>query len=71
MVELCPLQYFLTRIWEQISTRDTNSIFKEPVDIVEVPDYSEVGVFCRKKLLQRGVNRAIFFSTCFPLILIF
>lgn len=42
LVELCPLQYFLTRIWEQISARDTNAIFMEPVDTVEVPDYSEV-----------------------------
>lgn len=42
MVELCPMKYFLIRVWELISAKDTNAIFMEPVDLKEVPDYSEV-----------------------------
>lgn len=36
------MKYFLIRVWELISAKDTNQIFMEPVDQNEVPDYSEV-----------------------------
>lgn len=42
MVELCPMKFFLTRVWELISAKDTNAIFMEPVDLKEVPDYTDV-----------------------------
>lgn len=42
MVELCPIKYFLIRVWELISAKDTNAIFMEPVDLKEVPDYTDV-----------------------------
>ncbi|KAL0275675.1 UNVERIFIED_CONTAM: hypothetical protein PYX00_003463 [Menopon gallinae] len=42
LVELCPMKYFLTRVWELISAKDINAIFMEPVDQTEVPDYADV-----------------------------
>jgi bromodomain and PHD finger-containing protein 1 len=42
LVELCPMKYFLNRVWELISSKDTNAIFMEPVDVTEVPDYTDV-----------------------------
>lgn len=42
MVELFPMKYFLTRIWELVTAKDTQQIFMEPVDQTEVPDYGEV-----------------------------
>lgn len=42
LVELCPMKYFLTRVWELVSAKDTGAIFMEPVDQTEVPDYSDV-----------------------------
>lgn len=41
-MELFPLAAFLRRLLDLIRARDTGEIFIEPVDLTEVPDYTNV-----------------------------
>lgn len=42
MMKLNPLNPFLLQLLESIKSRDTGDIFLDPVDLTEVPDYSDV-----------------------------
>lgn len=42
MMKLNPLNPFLLQLLESIKARDTGDIFLDPVDLTEVPDYSDV-----------------------------
>ncbi|SPP73115.1 peregrin [Drosophila guanche] len=42
MLQLNPLESALTKLLDALEARDTMEIFREPVDISEVPDYTDI-----------------------------
>ncbi|XP_065337292.1 bromodomain-containing protein homolog isoform X1 [Cloeon dipterum] len=42
MLDLLPMAHFLGKVLDQLISKDQGEIFKEPVDINEVPDYTTV-----------------------------